>query len=103
MLRSSEIIEQALCRHASLPALASENKTYDYADLDRMTRHIAARLYRSAQPGERVIIVGDHSLASIIWAIATLRSGLIYTPTHALSPIDRLDQEIHCAKASAVV
>ncbi len=103
MLRMSEIIEQALCRHPGLPALTSGNVTYDYTDLHLLSQRVIARLSRSARPGQRAVIVGDHSLASVVWAIATLRSGLIYTPVHALSPVDRLSQEIRCAKPAVVV
>lgn len=103
MMLVSEIIEQALGRHADIPALTTGTISYDYAALDQMSRHIAARLRRRARPGQRAVVVGDHSLASVVWAIATLRSGLIYTPANAHSPLDRIDREIRCAEPSVVV
>ncbi|MEV2246307.1 AMP-binding protein [Streptomyces sp. NPDC049970] len=92
-----------LGRHGVLTALDSGARTWSYADLDEVTRDRAAQLRGLCPDGGRVVVVGEHTADALIWALAVMRSGLVYTPLNPALPAERMREAVRVAAPGLVV
>lgn len=98
----STIVARRLGAGGDRPALESGARTWSYAELDRTTRDRAAQL-RAAAPDGRVALAGAHTADAVIWALAVMRSGLVYTPVNADQPAERLREALDLAAPALVL
>ncbi|SFR28736.1 amino acid adenylation domain-containing protein [Lentzea waywayandensis] len=96
------IVARHLSAGGDRPALESGGRTWSYADLDRVTADRAAQL-RAAAPEGRVVLAGEHTAEALIWALAVMRAGLIYTPVNANQPGERLREALELAEPALVL
>jgi len=80
--------ESCARRHAERIAIDDDAQAITYAELERWSRHLAARL--SIRPGP-VAIVMDRSPAQLVTLLAALRSGAPYVPLMPNQGAVRLD------------
>lgn len=97
------LVAHHLGRHDVLVALDSGARTWSYADLDEVTRDRAAWLRRLCPDGGRVVLVGEHTADSLIWALSVMRSGLVHTPLNPGLPADRMREAVRVAAPRLVV
>jgi amino acid adenylation domain-containing protein len=98
----STIVARRLGAGGDRPALESGARRWSYAELDRTTRERAARL-RAAAPDGRVVLAGAHSADAVVWALAVMRAGLVYTPVNADQPGERLREALDLAAPALVL
>lgn len=97
------LVAHHLGRHGVLAALDSGARTWSYAELDEVTRDRAAQLHRLCPDGGRVVVVGEHTADALIWALAVMRSGLVYTPLNPGLPAERMREAVRVAAPGLVV
>ena len=89
-------IPEQIRRHAQLRpnaiAVTCADRALSYADLDRLSSALAARLRQSgAAPGERVGICLDRTVDLTMAILAVFKSGAAYVPLDPAYPQQRLD------------
>jgi amino acid adenylation domain-containing protein len=99
----STLLAGHLSGRGGRPALESGSRTWSYDELDRVTRDRAAALRATVPAGGRVALAGDHTAESLIWALALMRSGLVYTPFNAGMPTARIREALDVAAPSLVL
>jgi acyl-coenzyme A synthetase/AMP-(fatty) acid ligase/nucleoside-diphosphate-sugar epimerase len=104
----STLLAQWLARRDDLTAVESGPWTWSYTELDQITRDRAA-LLRQSVPGQsipgggRVMLAGEHTADALIWALAVMRAGLIYTPVSPGLPAERLREAVRVAAPGLVI
>ncbi|THA24789.1 NAD-dependent epimerase/dehydratase family protein [Streptomyces sp. RKND-216] len=98
-----ELVAHHLTRHGAMTALESGARTWSYADLDEATRDRATQLRRLSPDGGRVVVVGEHTADALVWALAVMRSGLVYTPLNPGLPAERMCEAVRLAAPDAVI
>ncbi|MEU1018297.1 AMP-binding protein [Streptomyces sp. NPDC005898] len=99
----STLLAHRLGARGDQPALESGARTWSYADLDRVTRDRAARLRRRYPRAVRVATAGEHTAESLLWALAVMRAGLVYTPLNPGLPPERMREAIRVAGPDLVL
>lgn len=99
----ADLLTDALRRHGERTALRTAGREWTYAELDRLTNTLAARIDQACAPGRRVLVVGEHSAPAVIWALAAMRSGAVHTPMSPGLPVDRFAECARVADAGLVV
>jgi amino acid adenylation domain-containing protein len=84
-------------------ALRSGPRTWSYAELDRVTRERAAALRAMAPDNARVVLAGEHTAEAVLWALAVMRAGLVYTPFNPGLPGDRMREALALAAPGLVL
>jgi amino acid adenylation domain-containing protein len=102
-MKLSALLAQQLARRDDLTALESGPWTWSYAELDQISRDRAALLRRSVPGGGRVLLAGEHTADALIWALAVMRAGLVYTPVSPGLPAERLREAVRVAAPSLVI
>ncbi|WP_068256336.1 AMP-binding protein [Rathayibacter tritici] len=98
----SELLDGILTDRPDATALTDERRQWTYRELDEVTRRRAARLAETPTGG-RVALVGEHSADAIVWALAVLRSGRIYTPINPNTPTPRIVESLTAAHVTSVI
>lgn len=98
----SDLLIELFHRHGDATALRVAGRDWSYAELDRLTGVLAARVDRACPAGRRVLVVGEHSAESVIWALAAMRSRAIYTPMTPGLPAERFADSLRVAEAGLV-
>ena len=77
--RLLELLEEALVAHADRPAFTSLGRTLSYAELDRLSRSLAAWLrgLEGVRPGDRLAVQLPNLVQYPVVALAALRAGLV--------------------------
>ncbi len=99
----SALLAQCLGERGDEAALESGAQTWSYADLDRITRERAALLRRSGPESARVALAGEHTAEALIWALAVMRAGLVYTPFNPGLPAERMAGAMRVAAPDLVL
>jgi amino acid adenylation domain-containing protein len=99
----SALLAQRLARRDDLTAVKSGPWTWSYAELDQITRDRAALLRRTVPDGGRVMLAGEHTAEALIWALAVMRAGLVYTPVSPSLPAERLREAVRVAAPGLVI
>jgi amino acid adenylation domain-containing protein len=87
---TTAFVEQAR-RRPQAPALFDDQGSLSYAQLERCSRRLAARLRAAgAGPGERVAVCLERDRRMAVALLATLRSGAAYVPLDPLFPTERI-------------
>lgn len=91
----ADVLEQSLQTHALKPAFSCTGKTLTYAEIDTLSRSLAAWLQAQPEinPGDRIAIQLPNILQYPIAAYAALRAGLIIVNTNPLyTPVEMRHQ-----------
>ncbi|MEU2225422.1 AMP-binding protein [Streptomyces sp. NPDC018347] len=99
----STLLAHRLGAGGDLPALESGTRTWSYADLDRVTRDRAAHLRRRYPRAVRVATAGEHTAEALLWALAVMRAGLVYTPVNPGLPPERVREAMRVARPDLVL
>lgn len=94
-LNLADVLEQSLQTHALKPAFSCAGKTLTYAEIDTLSRSLAAWLQAQPEinPGDRIAIQLPNILQYPIAAYAALRAGLIIVNTNPLyTPVEMRHQ-----------
>ena len=85
-------------------ALREGRTEITFASLRAQTEALAATLVdRGLQPGDRVAILGNRSLQTVVGVLATLRAGGAYVPIDPSVPQARLDHLLHDSGARVLL
>jgi len=100
----SELFVRRMTARPEQTAVITAQGTYTYADLDRVTAHLAARM-RSAGVGGDVIVgvLAERSFAALAGIIAVIRAGGAYLPLDPSLPQDRLAYMVTDSRAGLVL
>lgn len=86
-----ELIEATVAAHPDATAVAFENQTLSYAQLNARANQVAhALLARGVRPDDRVAICAERSLELMIGLLGILKSGAAYVPLDPGYPPERL-------------
>ncbi|WP_404815387.1 AMP-binding protein [Streptomyces thermolineatus] len=99
----STLLAHQLGGRGSRVALESGARTWSYADLDRVTRDRAAQLRALYPEAVRVVLAGEHTAEALVWALAVMRAGLVYTPLNPGLPPERVREAVRVAGPDLVV
>ncbi|WP_405427873.1 AMP-binding protein [Streptomyces erythrochromogenes] len=99
----STLLAHHLGARGGQPALESGARTWSYADLDRVTRDRAAQLRRLHPQAVRVALAGEHTAEALVWALAVMRAGLVYTPVNPGLPPERMREAMLVARPDLVL
>ena len=82
----ADIFNQSVQKYAELPAFSNMGATLSYADMDRLTRNLAAYLQSipGMQKGDRVAVMMPNLLQNPIAIFAILRAGFTVVNTNPL-------------------
>ena len=76
--------------HFDRPAVVDDTSRLTFADLERRSNHLAARLYAAgAGPETCVGLFLDRSVEFVVAALAVLKTGAAYVPLDPSTPADR--------------
>ncbi|MFC9294746.1 AMP-binding protein [Streptomyces sp. NPDC057011] len=99
----STLLAHHLGARGAQTALESGARTWSYADLDRVTRDRAAQLRRLHPEAVRVALAGEHTAEALVWALAVMRAGLVYTPLNPGLPPERMREALRVAGPDLVL
>jgi len=100
-----DLIETSFKDYAARPAYTCMDVTLSYADLDRLSRHMAAWLQERAglAKGDRVAIMLPNILQYPVVLCAALRAGLIIVNVNPLYTPRELEHQLRDSGARAIV
>ena len=100
-----DLIETSFKDYAARPAYTCMDVTLSYADLDRLSRHMAAWLQERAglAKGDRVAIMLPNILQYPVVLCAALRAGLIIVNVNPLYTPRELEHQLRDSGAKAIV
>jgi long-chain acyl-CoA synthetase len=100
-----DLIETSFKEYAARPAYTCMDVTLSYADLDRLSRHMAAWLQERAglTKGDRVAIMLPNILQYPVVLCAALRAGLIICNVNPLYTPRELEHQLRDSGARAIV
>jgi amino acid adenylation domain-containing protein len=85
-------------------ALSDGTRRITYAELDRLSTAVAARLVaKGVRPGDMVALCLDRSAGIVISQVAVLKAGATYVPLDASHPRERLDFMLEDTGAKVVL
>ena len=100
----NELFEAQVRKNGEKIALAFENQTLTYNELDARANSLAKRLReKGVQPDEIVGIIMDRSIEMIIAIMGILKSGAAYLPIDPEFPMDRIEYIIKDSNISIIV
>lgn len=102
-MRLPDLLSGAFARHADRVALRCAGREWTYSELDRVTATLAERIGRDCPSGRRVLMVGEHSAESVVWALAALRSHAVHTPANPALPTDRFVESARVAEPGLAI
>lgn len=95
--------KQCLLRPAAV-ALVQEERAITYAQLDELSRRMAARLADGGLvAGDAVAIMCERSIETIASMLATLRAGCVFVPIDTAFPNDRIEYMLADAGIRCIV
>jgi long-chain acyl-CoA synthetase len=100
-----QLIDDSCTRFADSVAYVQMGKSLKFSDIDRMARHFAAYLQKTAglAKGERFAIMLPNVLQYPIAMFAALRSGLIVVNTNPLYTAPELEHQLADSGATAIL
>ncbi len=100
-----DLIETSFSEHAAKPAYTCMDVTLTYADLDRLSRHLAAYFQERARlkKGDRVAIMLPNILQYPVVLCAVLRAGLVAVNVNPLYTPRELEHQLRDSGARAIV
>ena len=100
-----DLIETSFKEYAARPAYTCMDVTLSYADLDRLSRHMAAWLQERAglAKGDRIAIMLPNILQYPVVLCAALRAGLIIVNVNPLYTPRELEHQLRDSGAKAIV
>jgi long-chain acyl-CoA synthetase len=100
-----DLIETSFKEYAGRPAYTCMDVTLSYADLDRLSRHMAAWLQERAglAKGDRIAIMLPNILQYPVALCAALRAGLIVVNVNPLYTPRELEHQLRDSGARAIV
>lgn len=99
----SDLLTDLFRRHHGRTALRTAGRTWTYEELGRLTSALADRIDRECVADRRVLVAGEHTAESVVWALAAMRSHALYTPMNPGLPADRFEESVRAADAGLVV
>ncbi len=101
----AELFEESLEKFSDLPAFSNMGKTLTYADMDRLTRDLAAYLQSlpGMEKGDRVAIMMPNILQDPIAIFAVLRSGFTVVNTNPLYTPRELRHQLKDSGAKVIL
>ena len=101
----TEVFDEAVRKYAELPAFSNMGTTLSYADIDRMTRQLAAYLQNlpGMQKGDRVAIMMPNLLQNPIAIFAILRAGFTVVNTNPLYTARELKHQLKDSGAKVII
>ena len=101
----AELFEESLEKFSDLPAFSNMAKTLTYADMDRLTRDLAAYLQSlpGMEKGDRVAIMMPNILQDPIAIFAVLRSGFTVVNTNPLYTPRELRHQLKDSGAKVIL
>ena len=98
------LIEEQARRTPDAPAVAGQDQTLSYAELDRRATALAARLQAHGVGPESVVgLLASRSAASVVGLLGILKAGGAYLPLDSSYPAERLRWMVGDAGAKVVV
>ncbi|HVW70272.1 MAG TPA: AMP-binding protein, partial [Steroidobacteraceae bacterium] len=98
------LIESSFARFAARPAFHNFGTTITYADLDRLSRHLAAHLQSAGLgKGDRIALVMPNLLQYPLALFAALRAGLTVVNTNPSYTARELGDQLRDSGARAVI
>ncbi|CEJ57901.1 hypothetical protein PMG11_06578 [Penicillium brasilianum] len=100
-----ELVEEVASRQPNTEAIASWDGILLYADLDRLTSHLAHKLHVELNiiPGSIVPIYFEKSLWAIVSMIGIMKAGAAYCPLDPHHPPERLREILNDVEAPVVL
>jgi non-ribosomal peptide synthetase component F len=87
----TELFRAQVGRAPDAIALSSEGRRVTYAELDRWSDRLGARLAEAGvAAGEPVGLLGEHCLEVPVGMLAVLKAGAVYVPLDQADPVGRL-------------
>jgi amino acid adenylation domain-containing protein len=87
-----QLVEARVDEDPDRPAVVTSQRTYSYADVDRLANGVAVRLRsRGIGPGAAVAIAMKRSVESIVGLLGILKAGAGYVPIDPDYPRDRVE------------
>jgi long-chain acyl-CoA synthetase len=101
----AEVFDQSVAKYGDNPAFTNLGTTLSYADMDRLTNHLASYLQRlpNMRKGDRVAIMMPNVLQNPIAIFAALRAGFTVVNTNPLYTTRELKHQLSDSGAKAVV
>jgi len=101
----AHLFEDAVARHAELPAFTNMGRTITYRELDSMSRAFAAWLQKEARlkRGDRIALMMPNILQYPVALFGALRAGLIVVNTNPLYTARELEHQLKDSGAKAIV
>ena len=100
----THLLEDAFVRHAAKPAFACMDKQISYAQLDTMSRQMAAWLQsKGLKQGARVAIMMPNVLQYPVAMAAVLRAGYVIVNVNPLYTARELEHQLIDSGAEAIV
>ncbi len=100
----THLLEESFRKYADRPAYACMGKTISYADLDRMSQHMAAWLQsRGLSQGARVALMMPNVLQYPVAMAAVLRAGCTIVNVNPLYTPRELQHQLNDSGAEAIV
>jgi amino acid adenylation domain-containing protein/thioester reductase-like protein len=86
-----DLFARAAAEHAEATAMAEGERRITYAELDRWSGALAARLSEAGvQAGDRVGLLGERCIEAPVGMLAILKAGGVYVPLDSADPAARL-------------
>ena len=101
----AEVFNQAVAKYGDSPSFTNLGTTLSYADMDRLTGHLASYLQRlpNMRKGDRVAIMMPNVLQNPIAIFAALRAGFTVVNTNPLYTTRELKHQLSDSGAKAIV
>jgi amino acid adenylation domain-containing protein len=99
-----ELFEQQAAARPDAAAIAYENQTLTYAELNARANQLAHELIaRGVRPDDRVAICAERSLEMVVGLLGILKAGGAYVPLDPAAPADRLQSMLRDAQPRALL
>jgi len=101
----AEVFNQAVTKYSDSPSFTNLGTTLSYADMDRLTDHLASYLQRlpNMHKGDRVAIMMPNVLQNPIAIFAALRAGFTVVNTNPLYTTRELKHQLGDSGAKAII
>jgi long-chain acyl-CoA synthetase len=101
----AEVFNQAVAKYGDSPSFTNLGTTLSYADMDRLTSHLASYLQRlpNMSKGDRVAIMMPNVLQNPIAIFAALRAGFTVVNTNPLYTTRELKHQLSDSGTKAIV
>ena len=90
--------------HPDATAVQYGAETISYGDLEGRSNALALEIQMAVpQPGQRIALLCDRSIAMVVALLAIMKSGHAYVPMDPGHPVERLSQTIDAARIGAMI